>query len=600
MSTFSDILKDRVSISSVVTRKTKLENRAGKLIGLCPFHSEKTPSFTVSDDKGFYYCFGCQASGDIFKFVMDTEKIDFLEAIKYIADFASIPMPKKEETQKYIEQENTNKTIYAVLESAKEWFKNQLKLTSASSARSYLANRKIDNNVINDFHIGYSPENKTALVKFLLSKNFPLSVIKSAGLSIDREDDIIDKFRNRIIFPIFDTRNQVIAFGGRTIGDGIPKYLNSPETVLFKKSEVLYAENIAKIHAHKNGRIIVVEGYMDVIALHKHGIKETVATLGTAFSESHLSRLWKLADEPLICLDGDIAGIRAMKRAAEITFPLLIEGKSLNFVILPDGKDPDDIIGERGREYFAELLTKPIALSEVMWLNEKDKITSTTPEQISMLEKRLNDQVVNIKNHRVRKNYQNYFKSKIWELTKSLNSKNSKNFLQQYPQNLPKNIDSLDIIARYEYILIAEIINEPKLLLIDYIKEELIRIDFCTNFLTKIRILLLEYVVNIEDEELLDNLQSKEILCQNNLEQEYELLCGKNSSFIDIISKSDVSEKAMKWQLIFKRYHLSLIEKEYNLNLIKPNNEDVIINLRNEINLIRESIKKQESLFEKY
>lgn len=593
-SNFIEQIRDRVPISSLVGQKIRLEKRGNKYTGLCPFHGEKTPSFTLSDENNLYYCFGCGVGGDIFKFIMDLDHLGFQEAIEYLANFAGIPLPIKEgDNFKYDERD----VLYNVLNLAKSWFEEQLKLPVNKNALNYLTNRQVTKESIERFNIGYAPITQNALVKFLLGKNISEKILEQAGLSINK-NGISDKFKNRIIFPIFNNKNQVIAFGGRAFGDAIPKYLNSPETLLFKKNEVLYAENVAKLNCYKENRVIVVEGYMDVVSMHQHRFYETVATMGTAITQIHLHKLWKLADEPIICFDGDAAGMKAMKRAAELAIPLLIEGKSLNFVSIPGDKDPDDFIKDRGRNSFEDLLSNKIPLSEMIWQNEINKITNKTPEQISGLEKKLSDLSLSIANPLVRKNYQNFFRNKIWELGRVKNYKNNKKNISNNDINLFINILDLDIVTRYQYILLAELIAEPKLLLTSDIKSSFSKINFKIDFFYKIREILLEFIAEIksEDEITLSNIEI--LLGKNNLEKEYIILCGKNSSFVDRISKESLFNKISKWQLLFNRYNLSLIEKEYNLNILSFNNEKLIQELNDKITSLKEEIKNQELIIE--
>jgi DNA primase len=409
---FLDEIRTRLRTSEVVKRKVALKAHGHEFQGICPFHKEKTPSFTVSDEKGFYHCFGCGAHGDVVKFVMETENLPFPEAVKTLADMAGMPMP--EVSKEVVQRQKQAQSLYDIMETACGFFEDNMK--NSKAAVDYINSRGLKPESVAKFKIGYAPDDKLALKKHLESKGVTIKQMLDLGLLTKNDrGDIYDKFRGRVMFPIVDIKNRVVAFGGRILGDGKPKYLNSPETVLFKKGEMLYNENNARKLAFKTGKVVVAEGYMDVIALDAVGIKTAMAPLGTAITNMQLRRLWNMANEPVICLDGDAAGKRAMDRAANLCLPMLEPGYTLKFAVLHSGMDPDDYIKKYGVANMRKVLQNAKTLSEVVWEEQSAKKSIKTPEQKAELEKRLNDIAEKIENETVAKYYKDFFKSKLWE-----------------------------------------------------------------------------------------------------------------------------------------------------------------------------------------
>ena len=334
---FLDEIRARVGLGDVIARHVSLRRAGRELTGLCPFHNEKTPSFTVSEEKGFFHCFGCGAHGDVIGFVMRQEGLSFPEAVERLAGEAGLEVPKA--TPEEREAAKRAATLHDVMERACRFFEDELQGPRGVDARSYFARRGIDEETRARFRLGYAPDSKTGLRNAVMDGSHPEALLVEAGLLIRPDNGTpYDRFRGRVIFPIADRRGRVIAFGGRLLGDGKPKYLNSPDTPLFSKGRVLYGMATAREAAHRNGRVIVTEGYTDVIALNRAGFAESVAPLGTALTESHLHALWRMAPEPVLCFDGDAAGKRAAYRAAERAVPLLEPGRSLQFVTLPPGR----------------------------------------------------------------------------------------------------------------------------------------------------------------------------------------------------------------------------------------------------------------------
>ncbi|MDE3016717.1 MAG: DNA primase, partial [Pseudomonadota bacterium] len=341
---FIERLRSHFLMSEVVGRRVPLKKHGREYQALCPFHNEKSPSFTVNDEKGFYHCFGCGAHGDAIEFIRRFERLSYPETIETLAREAGIPLPEiSPEQERKIEAE---KTLYDVLEAACRWFEKQLLSPGGGIARDYLEKRGLKPETLRAFRIGYAPDGRAALYNHLLQAGFSRELQAEAGLIIIPEGggDPYDRFRSRVIFPIRNAKGQAVAFGGRLIatdtGKNIPKYLNSPETPLFKKGEMLYNLDLARKPAREDNLAVVMEGYVDVVSVTQAGMPYALATLGTAVSPEHLRLLWQLAKEPVMCLDGDAAGKRAMLRAAEVALPLLKPGYSLRFALLPGGEDP--------------------------------------------------------------------------------------------------------------------------------------------------------------------------------------------------------------------------------------------------------------------
>ena len=412
---FLEELRARLSLSDVVGRKVSLKRRSGsEYAGLCPFHNEKTPSFTVNDKKGFYHCFGCGEHGDAVGFVMKTEGLSFPESVEKLAREVGLPVPRATPAER--ERADRAATLQQVVEAAARWFQKQLRLPVGRQGLDYLRGRGLEDATIDDFRLGFAPDTRDGLLAALKREGVPIDKIVEAGLVIQPDDghrEPYDRFRGRVIFPISDRRGRVIAFGGRVIGAGEPKYLNSPETPLFHKGANLYCLDRARLAATKDQPVIVAEGYMDVIALHGAGFTGAVAPLGTALTEGQLGELWKLADEPYLCFDGDNAGRRAAARAAERALPLLRAGKSLRFLVLPAGEDPDSLIRVRGADAIRRVLDLARPLSDVVWDMETDGKIADTPERRASLQRAVEQRVAEIADPVVRDYYRTEMRSRL-------------------------------------------------------------------------------------------------------------------------------------------------------------------------------------------
>ena len=383
-----DELRARTTLSAVIAPTVKLLRAGREWKACCPFHNEKTPSFTVNDDKGFYHCFGCGAHGDAIRFLTDHRGMPFMDAVKELASKAGMEVPAPDPRAK--EQAERTASLTDVMAEVAKFYSEQLNGLAGASAREYLKSRGIDAEVAQRFGLGLAPDNRTALKRAL--GKLGEDKLVDTGMLIQPEEgerESYDRFRGRLMIPIRDPRGRVIGFGGRILGEGEPKYLNSPQTVLFDKGRTLYNLDRAGPASRTAKRLIVVEGYMDVIALDRAGISEVVAPNGTALTEGQLERLWRLDPSPILCFDGDSAGQKAAIRAATRALPLLRPDRTLRFIELPAGQDPDDVVRGGGREAFEALLANPEPLDARLWRHEIAAEPLSTPEAWAGLKERL-------------------------------------------------------------------------------------------------------------------------------------------------------------------------------------------------------------------
>jgi DNA primase len=405
---FLDELRLRTSLSSLIGRSVKLQKAGREFKACCPFHNEKTPSFTVNDGKGFYHCFGCGAHGDAIRFLTDARGLAFMDAVKELADEAGMEVPAPDPRAQAKAERAAG--LYEVMEAAAAWFVEQLEGVEGGAALAYLKERGITEATRRKFGFGLAPDSRGRLKTAL--KQFGNDKLVECGLLIAPDADKpgagkepYDRFRGRLMFPIRDPRGRCIAFSGRILGPGEPKYLNSPDTPVFDKGRSLFNIEKAAPASREAKRIIVVEGQMDVIALDQAGIQEAVAPLGTALTEGQLGLLWRLSSSPLLCFDGDSAGQKAAVRAALRALPAVGPSRSLSFVTLPAGQDPDDLLRASGRGALDALLDHPDSLIEKLWRYEVDAEPLTTPEQRAGLRRRLLDHVGAISDGDVREQY---------------------------------------------------------------------------------------------------------------------------------------------------------------------------------------------------
>ena len=399
-------IKDKISVSQVVEKTVQLKKRGKEFVGLSPFTKERTPSFTVNDEKQFYHCFSTNKHGDIFTFLVEVGGLSFPEAVEKLADEAGVQLRTFSPAEE--EKFNKSKKLYEALEISKSFFSSQIFDNDNSLALRYLKNRGLSNDIINSYEIGYAPRGNK-LEKYLISNGVSHEIMTLAGMTIkdeNKKDNFYDRFRNRIIFPIRDIRNRVVGFGGRVINtEDQPKYLNSPETPVFHKGGLLY--NFSKIRPNIKNKdnLIVVEGYMDVVSLASKGLHNAVAPLGTALTETQLNLLWKETDSPIICFDGDKAGKQASFRASEIALKLLKPNKTLRFINLPDNLDPDDYIKNNGLENFNKYIKNASPLTAIIWDSCLQESNIETPEGKAGFETLLRRKLNLISDKSIKKHY---------------------------------------------------------------------------------------------------------------------------------------------------------------------------------------------------
>jgi DNA primase len=573
---FYQQLRDAIPISEIVRRKIALTRKGAEYLGLCPFHHEKSPSFTVNDVKRFYHCFGCNAHGDVIKFIADTEGLIYKNAAIKLAQEKSIPIPKlsKEEEKKYQEAD----TIYEVMEIANKFFVAQL----SDQVRRYLTGRGLSQSTIDKFAIGYAPGGDK-LIEFCQKQSIGLELLMKAGLVRKTEEGrIYEIFQQRITFPIKNIYNKIIGFGARTMGAAMPKYLNSPETVIFKKSEVIFAENLSTLPIHRSNYAILVEGYMDVIALHQAGFSQAIASLGTAVTISHLRKLWRTCDEIIICLDGDAAGIKAKSRVIELVLKEVTAEKTISFIELPNNLDPDDFLKQNTPDKFAALIEARTALSQEIWnLETKNKIF-VTPEQRAALEEKLASYYTQIENNNLKNKLRYYFKDMVWQNiiqpgraaaiktnTGGHKSQNKKGLKLDVQQTYGAKSAGEHLHKAPEYKELEFIEHAICALLIRIILQLPDAKISCENQITFISPLL-----NDLKDHLLELSQQEPAITQDNLES-----FVKNAGFYDVyllLSSPDnvfvagqIDQKTLeeKYQLVidwlYKKHYLLMLQKEY-------------------------------------
>jgi DNA primase len=418
---FLDELRARIPVSEVVGQKVKLRKQGREWRGLSPFNKEKTPSFFVNDQKGFYHDFSSGKSGDQFTFLMETEGLSFPEAVEQLAVRAGIPVPKI--SREVEAQEERRKTLYEIHEMAAKFFESTLASSRGAKARGYLADREILPATQVDFRIGYATSERFALKEYLGAQGIPIADMIEAGLIVAGDDIPVpyDRFRDRIMIPIHDQRGRIVAFGGRALSSDAPaKYLNSPETTLFRKGETVFNFHRARESARKESLVIAVEGYLDAITVYQSGLRCVVAIMGTAVTEEQIEALWRLAPEPVICLDGDKAGLAAAERSLDRIFPNLRTGFSFRFSFLPPGVDPDEIVRKSGIESFKGAIGQAIPLFDMLWERELKKREIKTPDHKAQFERDLLNLVQQIGDSRVRDSYRFRARAQLIALFKSL------------------------------------------------------------------------------------------------------------------------------------------------------------------------------------
>ena len=490
---FLDELRNRISLSGLIGRRVKLARRGREFAGLCPFHHEKTPSFYVVEDKSFFHCFGCGAHGDAIGFAMRADNLDFIEAVEKLAGEAGLVVLQASPQER--ERAQRQKTLLEAMEAAAAFYEERLWAPGGARAREYVQGRGLDPQTIRRFRLGWAPDDRQALRR-ALNAEFSDPLLIEAGLRRRSEEgQPSDYFRNRLMFPIGDRAGRVIAFGGRVLGGGQPKYLNSPDSPLFEKGRVLYgwsAARAAVIRDEEGGPgAIVTEGYMDVIALHQAGFGTAVAPLGTALTEFQLHELWRLAPEPVLCFDGDIAGQRAATRAMRRALPLLRPGQSLRFARLPAGEDPDSVIRQAGRDTFDQILAAARPLSTVLWESGLGAGRLDTPERRAALERRLMDQIGLIADRTIQAEYRRFLRDRLFDLGRSARPgarhllRPRSSFVRDGPEPPPRSGGRIQRENLFRMLL-----HFPYL--IDQVAEELVLLEIPESDLDSLRRQILE------------------------------------------------------------------------------------------------------------
>ena len=489
---FLDELRSRICLSDVVGRKVQWDLRKsnqarGDMWAPCPFHQEKTASFHVDDNKGFYYCFGCQAKGDAIGFIKEAENVNFIEAVEILASEVGLQMPEFDPKSK--EKADRNKILLEIMEQSVNFFRLTLNSNQGKHALEYLKKRGLSSDAIERFEIGFAPADQTTLTQKLIDKGYDLDAIIETGMSVksDESNRLYDRFRGRIMFPIRDSRGRCIAFGGRSLDPAArAKYLNSPETPLFDKGSNLYNLVSARSAVGRGEPLIVAEGYMDVIALDSGNFNGAIAPLGTAITEKQLQLMWRISPEPIIALDGDKAGLRAAYRLIDLSLPLLRTGKALRFSIMPEGKDPDDLIRNEGASVFKNLIDEAVPMVDLIWRRETEGKSFDSPERRAGLDKSLSDVIALIKD----KNLKNHYRDALFQARRQfLGRQNAgttefKNNSRLMPQSDTKSsflvaADEKTVSAQIrESTVIAVLMNFPELIEIFY--DELIMIDLAS------------------------------------------------------------------------------------------------------------------------
>ena len=514
---FCDELREKVSIVDVVGAKVKLIRKGREYQACCPFHNEKTPSFTVNESKGFYHCFGCGAHGDIIKFEMEANNLSFMEAIEKLAEKAGLQVPR----DSYAKPEEVEKrnSLYDIMDLACKFFEKSLRMPEGQRALDYLAHRGFGDDIIRKFRLGYAPNNN-GLKTYLTSKGVNDKEMNELGLLTIPEDKTRrphDFFRDRVMIPIMDKRGKVIAFGGRIMGDGQPKYLNSPETPIFNKRRILYNLNYAKDAGYQEKKLIICEGYMDVIGMDKYGIHYAVAPLGTALTEDQIQEAWRVVDVPTCCFDGDLAGRRAAVRSVDRVLPILKAGNSLQYVFLTGAKDPDEFLKTLGREAFDKAISEVTPLKDLLWQKNVDGIETSTPEQKALVEKNIKEEVAKIADETVRNYYIQEMQDKIYnELGKGASWRKRQQTMQEkksvYGQKYrydSKNNASIhqavlatpkvhldELVAKY---VVSALVLYPSL--IDEYEEKIYNFNIKNQQLSS----LLENIIEINQEEKIED-----------------------------------------------------------------------------------------------
>lgn len=504
---FLDELRTRLNLSDIIGRKVRLTRAGREFKGCCPFHNEKTPSFTVNDDKQFYHCFGCGAHGDIIGFSMQHDNLSFIEAVEALAQEAGMQVPQA--SPQAIQQAKKEKGLHALMEDATRWMENQLRSPENSGAYRYIIERGIPEELLRSFRVGYAPADRQALRLYLKSQDYTDAQMIEAGVlrPAGKSGEPYAFFRERIMFPVMDRRGRVVAFGGRILPDNLrppdrgdytpAKYMNSSDTPLFYKGGMLYGEQHARQAAVDDQDIIVVEGYMDAIACFKAGFRGAVAPMGTALTEEQIMVLWKMIPNeikvPILCFDGDSAGRRAAQRAAERLISHLKANHSAKFAFMPDGQDPDSLVNSGGKSALYNVLSSAMPLIDFLWLTHTQGKDFSTPESRAGLSKNLEDEVLRISDRGVQHYYRQAFREKVRLEFGGYNKNNGKSgYSRNFGSKKSENIavtklrrPSFQKTRNIKMALLACLINHPQIF--DSVEERIGMLDMGDDRLNLVR-----------------------------------------------------------------------------------------------------------------
>lgn len=580
-------LESTISISDLIGRKLPLKRRGRDFVACCPFHHEKTPSFSVSDAKGIYHCFGCGKTGNIFTFVMETEGLNFKEAIEYIANMYGIQLPKIEKVKKEQKKEEIDEIdlLYKINEETCKFFEKSLFEFYAKDAQLYAKKRGLTKTNIKKFRIGFAPNDYSMLINHLKNLGYKEEIMEKAGVVAKGDNGYYDKFRNRLIFPVLDKKGRVIAFTGRILDDGMPKYMNSPETKIYIKGNTLFNYYFARKAIYDNKSAVLVEGNMDALSLFINGVENVVAPMGTGITENQIKELWISTDNIYVCLDGDKAGQKASVRLAKLVLPLISVGKNISFAYLPDNLDPDDFIRQYGKIEFNNLLKNSISLSNYLWNNELSELnvfedTEISPEVQAKLENNILKLVSVIKDTRLKEHFTKFYKNKLWKLNTFHNKTNKKTEIKKV--NTKVDLQTAEKIEKCEKKICKLLVDFPNLVndLLDQ-KIDIFNQIFLNEKCAKI-IDVLEKNLNKNKEEL------EKILVENNLDnyiKNNDILA--NSSYISTLNQ-DKSLRIVQILLLQKEVMLL----EFDLKEISNSADKTKSNaLNNEIIRLNKKIK---------
>jgi DNA primase len=566
---FIDRLRSHFLISEVIGRRIAIKKHGREFQALCPFHNEKTPSFTINDEKGFFHCFGCAAHGDAIEFIKRYERLTYPETVERLAREAGIalPAPTPEERRK----NESEKTLHDVCEAACAWFEKQLLAPAGSVARDYVEKRGLKPETLRQFRMGFAPDERTALFSHLQQLGFSQALQAEAGLIIVADTGAAyDRFRGRVMFPIRNVSGKAVAFGGRLLANSsgnknLPKYLNSPETPLFKKGEMLFNLDLAKRPARDGNMVVVLEGYMDVVAVAQAGVPYAVATLGTAVTAEHLRLLWQLAKEPVICLDGDAAGARAMTRAAEVVLPLLKPGNSLRFATLPQGEDPDSYVQKHGKASFEQIVQRARRLSEIQWETLASQFRLNLPEGRAALDDACNKLCQKITDATVKNHYLSYFRKQLWSQPvagkqaggkKTFSGGNGKSRSAHVEHMVVQHHSAaLDMLVRR---MLHTLMQFPQLLHKSQVEETVSRLDIRASGLDALRNCALSAI----EADVLDNHEAFSAYIQSQLPGDMLGAFGSDAIALPYRNTLSLEDAALLWNETANAYEVAHLEFE--------------------------------------